>query len=34
MPIIATVEYVKSTFGRKILTAEQYLEAEKEGEKK
>tara|TARA_Y100000310_G_scaffold139131_1_gene138369 strand:- start:23863 stop:24408 length:546 start_codon:yes stop_codon:yes gene_type:complete len=33
MPIIATVEHVKDTFGRKIVSAKDYLEAQKEGEK-
>ena len=33
MPIIATVEHVKDTFGRKIVSAKEYLEIEKEGPK-
>ena len=31
LPIIATVEHVKSTFGRALVTAKDYLEIEKEG---
>ncbi len=31
LPIIATVEHVKDTFGRKVISTKQYLEEEMEG---